>query len=60
MFPALLTRHKAAKALKVSVPTMDRLIARGEVKALRVGGRLVRIPIEAIDAYLRKQAAKGV
>ena len=48
----LLTVPDAAEALQVSSKTVRRLIARGELSALRVG-RQLRIPPRDLHAYLR-------
>ena len=45
------TRSEAAKELKVSVKTVDRLILRGELKAAKIGN-LVRIKKEEIEKFL--------
>lgn len=47
----LLTRQQAADTLRVSVPTVARLLASGALVAYRVG-RQWRIPRSAIEEYL--------
>ena len=42
---------EAAELLGVSHDTVSRLIDRGELPAIRVSKRLVRIPIPAFDVY---------
>ena len=44
--PALLTREAVALRLALSIPTVDRLIGRRELKAVRIG-RAVRV--RAVD-----------
>ncbi|MGH8713386.1 MAG: helix-turn-helix domain-containing protein [Casimicrobiaceae bacterium] len=48
---------QAAAALEVSPSTVRRLLARGELRYLRVSQRCIRIDQAAIDAY--KQRARG-
>lgn len=48
----LLTRSEAADVLRVSLTTMSRIIGSGRLPHLRIG-RAVRIPREALDAYVR-------
>lgn len=49
----LLRRQVVSQMLGISLPTLARLIARGEIDALKVG-RQVRIREEAVIAYLEK------
>ena len=48
----LLTLREVAAALRVSVPTVRRLIRRGEIRAGKVGCQLP-VPLEALDDYRR-------
>jgi excisionase family DNA binding protein len=48
---------EAAEALDVSHDTVSRLIERGELPALRVSERVVRIPAPAFDFYAAGRAA---
>ena len=48
---------EAAEALGVSHDTVSRLIERGELPALRVSERIVRIPAPAFDFYAAGRAA---
>lgn len=48
---ALLTREQAADRLAVSVPTVDRLIARRELRAVRIG-RAVRVRPADLERFL--------
>ena len=50
----LLSVDEAAEALRVSTKTVRRLIARGELSAVRVG-RQLRISQDGFFAYLRRQ-----
>ena len=52
----LLTRQEVCEHLKVSIDTLQRLIAKGEIQALRVGGRGIRVSEEALEAYLSRSA----
>ena len=51
----LLTITEAAKYLRVSVPTIRRLIRSGDLKAFRVFKRKVRILAADVGAYVQKQ-----
>jgi excisionase family DNA binding protein len=51
MAPRYLTPAEAADELRVSPDTVYRLIAAGEIAALRVSSRILRIPIPAFEAY---------
>ena len=46
-----LTPSEAAEALRVSTDTVLRLIASGDLAALRVSSRIIRIPARAFEAY---------
>jgi len=45
--PEYLTRQEAAEYLRISLPTINRLIKSGKLKAVKVGG-LTRILTESI------------
>jgi len=47
------TREQIAKQLTLSVKTIDRLILRGQLKALKIG-RSVRISQEQLDEFLKR------
>jgi excisionase family DNA binding protein len=53
---------EAAEQLGVSHDTVARLVARGELPAIRVSERIVRIPVPAFEAYAsgRKVTARRV
>ncbi|MDR2378925.1 MAG: helix-turn-helix domain-containing protein [Bifidobacteriaceae bacterium] len=53
--PAFLTVAEVAATLRVSDMTIYRLIAGGELRALKVG-RSYRIPAEALDEWLQDDA----
>ena len=55
---ALLRVDEAAAILKVSSKTVRRLLAQGDLKAVRVG-RLVRIPSSEIDRLIAGGDASG-
>lgn len=55
----LLTRREAAKRLKVSLPTVDRLIARSDFPVVRLG-RSVKVPEEMLDAWIRENVGRAV
>jgi excisionase family DNA binding protein len=46
-----LTPAEAAEQLRVSSDTVLRLIASGELAALRVSPRVIRIPVPAFEAF---------
>jgi len=52
--PELLTVGEAAERLRVSRPTMYRLIRAGVVPALRIGDGVgpIRIPVAELDSWL--------
>jgi len=43
----------AAEYLGVSVKTVRRMIARGDLPAYRLGPRMIRVDLGAVDAALR-------
>ncbi len=62
---------EAAAVLEVSHDTVSRLIERGDLPAIRVSERIVRIPVPALDFYasgrkvaprrvVRRRVAEGV
>lgn len=48
----LLNTHESAEQLAVSERTVRRLIARGDLPAVRVG-RTVRVSQDALDAFIK-------
>lgn len=42
---------EAAEVLDVSHDTVSRLIERGDLPAVRVSERIIRIPVPALDVY---------
>ena len=53
----LLTREQAAERLSISTRTLDTLEADGEIRAVRIRGRVLYDP-EALDAFIRACARK--
>jgi excisionase family DNA binding protein len=51
MNPAMMDMREVATRLSVSIRTVERLIASGELRAVRVR-RSVRVTPEALDAYI--------
>jgi excisionase family DNA binding protein len=49
-----LTVYETADRLSVSPRTIWMWIAEGRLAALRLGPRTTRIPVEALDEFLRK------
>ena len=52
----LLTRSELATALKVSLRTIDRLLADKEITPIRIGSNLVRFHLPDVIAQLRSRA----
>ena len=50
-----ITRKQAAERLSVSVRVLDGLIARGQLRAYKVGSKLVRISEADLDKYMNRQ-----
>ena len=50
--PLLLTIHDAALQLAISRSTLCKLLSTGDLEAIHIG-RAVRIPVEALDRYIR-------
>ena len=50
------TIQDAADRLSISVKTIRRMIARGELRAVRVGKRMVRVDVASLDAIGRPLA----
>lgn len=48
----LLTREQAADRLSISTRTLDTLESEGEIRAIRIRGRVLYDP-EALDAFIR-------
>ena len=53
MTSQLITIAAAAEQLSVSTKTIRRLISRGELPALKIGGHLVRVPAAALNTLGR-------
>jgi excisionase family DNA binding protein len=49
-------RFEAARLLSVSLRTLDSLLARGEIKARRVGRRVI-FPIRELETFLGRNQA---
>ena len=50
----LVTRTEAAKALSISVDTLDRLAQRGEIRKVMIGSRTYFSP-EELRAFTQKE-----
>lgn len=50
----LVTRTEAAKALSISVDTLDRLAQRGEIRKVTIGSRTYFSP-EELRAFTQKE-----
>jgi excisionase family DNA binding protein len=51
---AFISLTKAAEMLSISVPTLRRRIAAGELPAFRSGRRIIRIRVSDLEAILRR------
>lgn len=56
---SLLTRKDAAQKLDVSLPTLDRLIARSDFPKIRIG-RSVKVPEELLDEWIQRNIGQEV
>lgn len=54
--PALVTTAEVATLLRIDMVTVRRMVARGELRAHRIG-REWRIRQDSLDAYLARTAA---
>jgi excisionase family DNA binding protein len=55
--PLLLTRHEAARALRISIRHFDALIASGEIPVVRIS-RNVRIRQSALEQFIEAMENK--
>lgn len=51
----LLTRNEAARLLKISTGTLDRITGAGDIAVIRINKRCVRYTTEALEAYVKAQ-----
>jgi len=51
----MLTKKDVSKNLNISTKTVDRLILRGQLKALKIG-RSIRIPQDELDEFIKRSA----
>lgn len=58
MEKALLTVTEAAERLSLGRATTYQLVRRGAIPSVRVG-RVVRVPVRALDAWVEAQTAGG-
>jgi excisionase family DNA binding protein len=52
---SLLDYQGAAERLNVSVPTVKRIVGRGELQAVRVGQRALRIEPTTLQTYIESR-----
>ncbi|MFR6026274.1 MAG: excisionase family DNA-binding protein [Christensenellales bacterium] len=45
-------RSEAAQVINISLPTLDKLIKDGKLRAIRIGQRRIIIPKAAVAAFL--------
>ena len=55
-FSETYNRREAAQAINVSLPTLDKLIRDGRLRAIRIGQRRIIIPKAAVTASLEGRA----
>lgn len=55
-YPDILTPREAMEALGIGKTTMYRLLNTGEIKAIRVGGKIWRISRKALSEYAKTQS----
>jgi excisionase family DNA binding protein len=55
----LVTKREASQALRVSVRTVDRYIADGTLRAVRLSARATRITRASLDALLTSSAGEA-
>lgn len=53
----LYTRRELADLLSLSLPSVDRLLAKGELPAIRIG-RSVRVAEDAVNKWLAEVAQR--
>ncbi len=56
--PPMYSIAETAEALGVSTNTVDRLLSEGILPRVKIGRRLTRIPLAAIEAYLLAQGVQ--
>lgn len=56
---AFISLTKAADILSISVPTLRRRIAAGDLPAFRSGRRIVRIKVSDLEQMLRRVPSAG-
>lgn len=54
----LLRKGEARRALDISAPTMDRMLARGELPYVRVSERVIRISESALRDYIERRTER--
>ena len=58
MEPVLITTQELAEVLRIGRTQAYSLLARGELRTIRVG-RSLRIPCTEVDAYVRRKLGPG-
>jgi excisionase family DNA binding protein len=56
---SLLDYSRAAELLNVSVPTVKRLVGRGELQAVRVGQRALRFEPATLQTFIENRRLDG-
>lgn len=59
VFPAFLTVEQVAKRLYVGRSTAYNMVNSGEIPSIRFG-RLIRVPVSALDQYLSNKLQPGL
>jgi excisionase family DNA binding protein len=58
MARAALSIPEAARALGISAPAAYRLVARGRLPTVRLGPRLLRVPVATLERWLDAEATR--
>jgi excisionase family DNA binding protein len=58
MAEKLLNKEQAREALNVSRPTLDRLIARGDLEVVRLSERAIRIRESVLREFVAQRAER--
>jgi excisionase family DNA binding protein len=57
MKPDAYTRHQVCERLQISLPTLERLIRRGELPVVKIGRRVL-IRRQTLEAFLRSREVR--
>jgi excisionase family DNA binding protein len=54
----LLLKREALRALRISLPTLDRMIARGDLPVVKLSGRSLRIRASALRDFISQRTER--